>query len=454
MVEIDLPNGTEIVDNTAKQTLPFDVLFVGKGIQLPGFRSGYRRVRFEVKDVPAVGYRLYSLQPGKDSDVARQSDSKRGDIENQYYRLVLDPASGAVAGIFDKQLGRELVDRSSPYKLGSYLYVTGGDDIPNNSLYRFGAGLNPPALTVHAAGNGKVTAIRRAPFGTVISLESSCMNTPLVRTEIVLYDDEKKIEFRYQIHKERVLTRESAYIAFPLDIANPTFTYGNQIGWVNPAKDELPGGSREWYVARHWTAVAGTNVAVTLVPVDAPLIAFGDIVRGNWPAEFKPKSGAIFSWLMNNYWGTNFPAWQGGDYTFRYVLTSRTAVDPVAANRFGTEAMTPLEDTQVPQGAGESRLPLDRAGLLEIDSPNVNLSTWKIAEDGDGSVLRLEETAGRVSQLRIQSKYFGFAHAWVASELEDKVSALPIADGRIEISLQPFQTLTLRVETEVSRAKN
>jgi hypothetical protein len=196
-----------------------------------------------------------------------------------------------------------------------------------------------------------------------------------------------------------VLTRESAYIAFPLDIANESFSYGNQVGWVNPAKDELPGGSREWYVARHWAAVAGGGAAVTMVPVDAPLVAFGDIVRGNWPAEFKPKSSAVFSWLMNNYWGTNFPAWQGGDYTFRYVLTSGATVDPAAWTRFGIEVMTRLEVTQVPQAPGESRLPLDQAGLVEIDGEGVNLSTWKMAEDGQGSVLRLQETAGRTSRL-------------------------------------------------------
>jgi hypothetical protein len=216
---------------------------------------------------------------------------------------------------------------------------------------------------------------------------------------------------------------------------------------VNPAKDELPGGSREWYVARHWTTVVGSNAAVTLVPMDAPLVAFGDIVRGNWPAEFQPKSSTIFSWLMNNYWGTNFPAWQGGDYTFRYVLSSGMSVDPQQAERFGTEAMTPLETTQVPLGTGESKLPLSEAELLQIDSADVNLSTWKIAEDGEGSVLRLQETAGRASGVRIQSRYFGFVRAWVASELEDKISSLAVKDSGLEVPLQPFQTVTLRVET-------
>jgi alpha-mannosidase len=403
-----------------------------------------------------VGYKLYSFEASKPAESEPGAAEQTGAIENQYYRVAIDAGSGAIASIFDKQLNKELVDRTSPYKFGSYLYVTGGDDIPNNSLYRYGAGLNPPALTVHGASDGKMREIRKAPFGTVIVLESSCTNTPNIRTEVVLFDGEKKIEFRYDLHKERVLTRESAYIAFPLNIPNASFSYGNQIGWVNPAKDELPGGSREWYVARHWAAVAGANAAVTVVPVDAPLVAFGDIVRGNWPAEFKPKSSAMFSWLMNNYWGTNFPAWQGGDYTFRYMLTSGSSVDPAASTRFGIEAMTPLEVTQVPQAPGELRLPLDQAGLLEIDGPGVNLSTWKMAEDGQGSVLRLQETAGRASRVQIKSKYFKFVRAWVATGLEDNVSPLELLDGGIEVAVQPFQTLTLRVETEtlVPQAKN
>jgi alpha-mannosidase len=453
LVTLDLPNGTEIVDGTTNQSVPYDVLFVGKGISLPGFGGGYRRVRFQAKNIPAIGYKLFSLKAIQSPPAASSPKSAGDVIENSYYRIKLDAESGAIGSIFDKQLGRELVDRKSPHKFGSYLYVTGGDNIPNNSLYRFGAGLKPPALTIHPAEKGRVREVREAPFGTVVTLESSSTDTPSIRTEVILYNDEKKIELRYDLHKERVLTRESAYIAFPLDVANPSFTYGNQIGWVNPAKDELPGGSREWYVARHWTAVSGTNAAVAIVPMDAPLVAFGDIVRGNWPTEFKPQSSSIFSWLMNNYWGTNFPAWQGGDYTFRYVLTSGATLDPADADRFGTTAMTPLETTQVPQGSAKSILPLGEASLLTLDNPNISLSTWKIAEDGGGTVLRLQENAGRAERVRIRSDYFKFTHAWIASMLEDKLSELPVQDGTLSVSLQPFQTVTLRVETASAPAQ-
>jgi hypothetical protein len=447
LITADLPDGSEILDTKTKAVVPYEVLFVGKGIPLPGFGKGYKRVRFETKNIPALGYKLYSIQPEKRPPAIFESVPVRDVVENRFYRLRLDPSSGAVASIFDKQLGKELVDQKSPYKFGSYLYVTGGDDTPNTSLYRFGAGLNPPQLTVHPAADGRINGIKKTPYGTVVSLASSSLNSPRIQTEITLYDDEKKIEMRYDMHKERVLTRESAYIAFPFAITNPSFTYGNQTGWVNPAKDELPGGSREWYVARHWTAVTNADTAVALVPVDAPLVAFGDIVRGNWPRDFRPKSSTVFSWLMNNYWGTNFPAWQGGDFTFRYVLTSSQAFDPVAANRFGIEESTPLEKTDVPQSLGASQLPTDEAGLLQLDDPNVVVSTWKIAEDEDGTILRLQEIAGTASRVRIHSDYFNFVGAWLASALEDRLSEIPTADGHLEVVLNPFQTLTLRLQT-------
>src|SRR5208282_3331091 len=118
--------------------------------------------------------------------------------------------------------------------------------------------------------------------------------------------------------------------------------------WINPAKDELAGGSREWYLPTTWASVHNGELAAAVVPLDAPLMAFGDIVRGNWPAEIEPKSAALFSWLMNNYWGTNFPAWQGGDFTFRYAISTNSRFDPRSLTRFGWDALTPLERDDIP----------------------------------------------------------------------------------------------------------
>jgi hypothetical protein len=117
----------------------------------------------------------------------------------------------------------------------------------------------------------------------------------LIQTEITLLEKEKRIELRYTIRKKPVLTKEAVYIAFPFAAQNPEFRYETQNSWVNPAKDELLGGSREWYAAGHWAAVSGDGVSAAIIPRDAPLVAFGDIVRGNWPSKFGREQQAFFS---------------------------------------------------------------------------------------------------------------------------------------------------------------
>jgi hypothetical protein len=446
IVETDLPDGATLVDSSTGAEVPVEIRRKGKGISLPGFGPGSVRVRFLAAAMPAVGYKLYTIKPIAKERAA--SVGIRGNIlENEFYRLTLDPSSGAIASVFDKQLGHELVDSSSPYKFGQYLYVTGGDNYPENSLYRFGAGLKPPALTVHAASSGRMISATKTPIGIVATLASSAPNTPSIETEILLPDSTKDILITYHLHKDRVLTRESAYVAFPFAVTTPAFTYGSQAAWVNPAKDELAGGSREWYVPTTWASVYNPQVAATVVPLDAPLVAFGDIVRGEWPAEFKPKSSAMFSWLMNNYWGTNFPAWQGGDFTFRYAITSNAQFNAPSMTRFGLEALTPLERDDVPGTQDSSVLPNHEASLLEVGNPAVTLLTWKRAEDGDGTILRLQDTAGEASNIRIHSPFLTFERAWLCNLLEDNQAEIKIHGEDLSVPIKPFQVLTLRLHT-------
>jgi hypothetical protein len=445
IVETDLPDGTALFDPDGAE-VPLEILWKGKGIPLPGFGPGNVRVRFLAAGVPAVGYKLYAIRQIQKRPPT--SAEIHGNIlENNFYRVTLDPASGSIASIFDKQLGSELVDPSSSYKFGQYLYVTGGDDYPENSLYRFGAGLKAPALTVQAAHSGSLTSAIETPIGIVAKLSSVATNTPSIETEIFLPNSAKAISITYRLHKNRVLTRESAYVAFPFAVSTPEFTYGSQSGYVDPSKDELAGGSREWYLPTTWAAVYDPQVTAAVVPLDAPLVAFGDIVRGNWPEEFKPQSSTIFSWMMNNYWGTNFPAWEGGDFVFRYAITSDSQFKPQALTRFGLEALTPLERDDLAASQDPSLLPDREASLLEVVTSKASLLTWKRAEDGDGSILRLQDTAGETSKIRIHSQFLRFDQAWSCDVLENNQAEIKIEGEDLNIRIKPFQVLTLRVRT-------
>jgi alpha-mannosidase len=81
-------------------------------------------------------------------------------------------------------------------------------------------------------------------------------------------------------------------------------------------------------------------VSATVMPLDAALATFGDINRGEWPTEFGQRTGNIFSYVMNNYWHTNYRAAQGGRFRFRYVITSATSTDAAPLSRMGWEEST------------------------------------------------------------------------------------------------------------------
>jgi len=183
-------------------------------------------------------------------------------------------------------------------------------------------------------------------------------------------------------------------------------------------------------------------------------------VRGKWPTEFRPRTATIFSWVMNNYWGTNFAPQQGGEFTFRYSLVSGPTLDPADLTRLGDEAMTPLEVDQVGAAIIPGKLPSDEASLLEVDNPSVAVATWKLAEDGQGSILRLEETAGKPQSVRIRSAYLKMDRVWRCSLLEDDLQELKVDSSGLEsqglesqgfqIEVKPFEILTLRLRTSAN----
>jgi alpha-mannosidase len=193
-----------------------------------------------------------------------------------------------------------------------------------------------------------------------------------------------------------------------------------------------------------------------VIPHDAPLVNFGDIVRGNWPTEFRTKSSTIFSWLMTNYWGTNFAPQQGGEFTFRYSLVSGRTLDPAELTRLGNEAMTPLEVDQVGGTIAQNnlarKLPGNEASLLEVNNPSVAVATWKLAEDGQGSILRLQETGGKPQSVAIRSAYLKMDQVWRCSLLEDNLQELSLdrhgsQTHGFQIEVKPFEIVTLRLRT-------
>ena len=451
-VEADVPAGQSIVDPATSTPVEQVILREENGTALPGFGGKTNRVRFRAAGVPALGYKLFAIaQQADESSALPRSDAaalRNAVIDNRYFRITLDAEHGAIKSIFDKQLNRELVDTSGVFRFGAYVYVEGADEMPANSLYRYGAAQRLPDLHPTQAGNGRIISVSTTAQGVIAVLESSAPNTPHIRTTITLRADERRIDLDLSLHKDATLHKEAAYVAFPLAAEHPEFRYETQNGFVDPAKDELAGGSREWYAVNHWAAMTSSDATMAIFPEDAPLVAFGDIVRGAWPETFRPGSGTIFSWIMSNYWDTNFASSQGGDLEFHYAFASMPEFSPARLTQMGWETMTHLEADPVHASSSASALPTDAASFLSIDRPETIVTTWKLAEDGDGSIVRLEDVSGNAGSVHIASHYFHVTHAWLCNVLEDKQSALEVDSDGIRVNVPAFGIVTVRMETE------
>ena len=152
---------------------------------------------------------------------------------------------------------------------------------------------------------------------------------------------------------------------------------------------------------------------------------------------------------MNNYWHTDFRRVQGGDYVFRYALTSARELPPESLDRVGRSAMTPLELQQVLDNdkVGDPERPFSPAptSFLQVDAPNVALENWKSAEDGHGSIVRLVETGGDSANVRVDFPQFDLQQAWRTNTVEENQEKLPVSAHTLEMKIHPHEILTVRV---------
>jgi alpha-mannosidase len=82
---------------------------------------------------------------------------------------------------------------------------------------------------------------------------------------------------------------------------------------------------------------------------------------------------------------------------------------------------------------------------LQVDAPNVVVENWKAAEDGQGTILRLVEVAGRPVAARLNFPLFKLERAWLANAVEENRQELKVSGPSLEVALAPHEIATVRV---------
>lgn len=117
-------------------------------------------------------------------------------------------------------------------------------------------------------------------------------------------------------------------------------------------------------------------------------------------------------------------------------------VDDAGAVRFGWDAVTPLEAILTQAGSGA--LP-PVSSYLEIDDPNLVLLAWKQAEDGDGWIIRLWNTADTPSTSTIRMPGLRLTEVRPVSLVEDPLpGTTDLTADAFKVEIAPCSVQTYR----------
>jgi len=350
----------------ARIQVPYEEFAIldGEG-EIPWQRDG-EDVVFFVGDVPPLGYKLLRLEQRKPSPSSLPFLVSEGSVESDFFKVRYDEKG--ITSLFAKESQRELIEAGK--RLGDYLYLSGPE------------GKQKP----YTLDKGKAWVENVGPVFSDICFSSSAYNTPSLNLRLRIYTDLARCDLTVNIEKEETLDKESVFLSFPFALENPRVRLEYPSCVIEPAKEQFPQACRNWYTVHQWAGLDDGKQSLVWCSLDAPLLSLGEPIHKDWLNELKLQKGSIFSYLMHNYWDTNYKASQGGKFRFRYaIFPFKEVISNEEASKsawgFAHPFLTGIIRSQ------ENLLPAAPHSFIE--SKGALLTTLKKRDYGSGWILRL-----------------------------------------------------------------
>ena len=431
-------------------------------------------------EIPSMGYNTFYLLPGGEPLEGEPSLTvKPGPIlENDWFRMAVDPASGYPLSLVDKETGRELLNPQKFY-LGELLALENlaHDEDEHLTGRSWRAAQFPSRYWLAENGPLRATWVVEGEFKGSRRIQRFHFYRHIDRIDI-----ETELDWRGEPDLQMMQV-------FPLaDDPQTTFTYevpfGHAVfGQENPAWVKIHPSVRG---VRNWVDLSGEPGGVTLagetipyelkdrtLPSQSGILVQPILLKTTYSChdqlEFQEKEG-----LMSRHHLTaaaqafdlrpEQPAvrWsQAGHYLFRFSIRSHNNLDLAQAAQFGWEHQTPLfvfihDGDQLDQFphlvmqtirsrmAKTRRTLLENHSFMQFEGKGV-IPTWvKRAEDGRGLILRCYEVSGLSTSIQIRTDPV-LVSGWRTDLIEYDQQELQIEKGCVTLVVAPYVIETLRL---------
>jgi len=373
-------------------------------------------------DIPAMSSRKFRIVAGKPT-FRGLAKATKDTLQTQNLTLRVDPQTGVITRWQVNGVSQELVNRNDKTTRGlnDYMYILGD----NNA-------------DVQYTSNIKVTVVDPGPLVATLRIDSDAPGSKTLSRLIRVVDGLDTVQMEDTMDRLAVHQNEAVHFGFNFNVPGGKVRMDMPWSVIRPDTDQTINANKNVYPVGRWVDISNGSLGVTCANLDSPLLQIGEITsprqgEGNWLKT--AKTGSTIYWnVMNNYWHTNYKAYQPGVARFRYVLKAHGKYDQAAAQRFGIDQSQPLLFTSVKPNQPDVTMP------LTIDSTSVLVSQCHPAADGKGWLVRLFNGSEKPQTVTLTGKG-GIKPRLVRTDLwgnGNQTTSNPL-------TLQPMEIITLRI---------
>jgi hypothetical protein len=175
-----------------------------------------------------------------------------------------------------------------------------------------------------------------------------------------------------------------------------------QGGILTAGENQLTGSTTEWNTVQNFVTARNGDTQLIVGSDLVPLFQMGDLIHEMFKDKKTYEKPHVFSWVMNNYWFTNFRASQEGEFNWSYYLTSTNDVSNTVATKFGWSSRVPLYARVMPMGKENNKA--REYSAFHFDKNNLLMTSCTPSVTSGCVLLNVRELDGQNTEFSIYDK--------------------------------------------------
>ncbi len=368
---VALPNGTtgKSVKDAAGKLYPIQKLSDGTLI-------------FIAENVPAMGQAIYNTtnSVAKNLSVFSISDST---LSNGKMTIAWNKTNGSISALHTNS-SFNYAGNFNNQGLNSYWYVPG---------------LTP--TDAKSNGSVKISVQETGPVVTAILIQSDAPGANSLQRKISLFSSDDMVHIENTIDKKSVRSKEAVHFGFPFNSSLRNTLLDAGYGTMHYLTDQLPGSNMDYLYGRRWLSTSSANKGIQWLWLQTPLVEPEAMIderktinqsHKEWKKTGRPTA-TWFSYVMNNYWHTNYKSDQDGISKYNYALRPHDSVSNTEMEQAAENYTQPL----IAVAVKEKSIPA--SSLFELSNRRISVTSVTPDENGNFT-LRLFNPEKRKLQTR------------------------------------------------------